>query len=135
MELKLLRACFPESTVGQLFYNNQLLCVYFGLNKKHGWTPVANLPDGRYSLKKPAKGNEEWSLQITLPESRKPLLMDLSNLVQEELNGYGNAPLYLSLGNGRQQISQPAKQNIGKVIAAVNSGDKVFINICSQYMS
>jgi len=117
-----------------LFMNNQLLCIYIGSNKKRGWTPVAGLPDGRYSLRKPAKNKENWSLQITYGKSRKPLLMDLRNLVQEEIKGYDDTPLYLSLGDSPEQLSEPAKQNISKVVAAISRGDKVYLTISSKLL-
>lgn len=135
MELTLLRANFNETTVAQLLLNNTLLCVYVGLNKKQGWSPIASLPDGRYSLRKPKKETEQFSLQITFPQSRKPLLMDLRNLKQNELNGYDDAPLYLSIANGPEQISPIAKDNIAKVIAAMQQGDRVHITIRSQYLA
>jgi hypothetical protein len=134
MELKLLRAGFDDTTVAQLMYNKNILCIYVGLNKKKGWSPIANLPDGRYSLRMPMKAGEQWSLQLTMPPSRKPLLMNLQNLVQEELPGYDNMPLYLSLGTSRDQISYAAKEAIAKVTAAIKDGDRVFITIRSQYL-
>ena len=134
MELKLLRASFEETTVAQLMFNNKLLCVYVGLKKNQGWSPIANLPDGRYALCKPRNANEQWNLQLTNSQSRKPLLMNLHNLSQEELTGYDDAPLYLSLGKGREQISEPAKQAISRVATAIQSGNKVYITIRSQYI-
>jgi hypothetical protein len=119
--------------MGQLFLNKELLCIYVGVNSKKGGIPVDNFPDGRYSLRKPGKKNEDWSLQVTSDEYRKPLFMDLSALLQDELTGYDeDAPLYLSWCNGIQQMTNLAKQNIGKVVAAIEKGEKVFLTISSQ---
>jgi hypothetical protein len=134
MELKLLRACFDETTVAQLMLNNKILCIYIGLNKKRGWSPVVSLPDGRYSLRQPRNADEQWNLQLTTSQSRKPLLMNLHNLTQEELTGYDDAPIYLSLGKGKDQISEPAKQAIARVAAAIQAGEKVYITIRSEYI-
>lgn len=135
MELKLLRAQFPQSIMGQLYMNNKLLCIYVGVNNNKGGTPVDNWPDGRYSLRKPANGNEDWSLQVTSDNNRKPVLMNFNDLSQQELIGYDeDAPLYLSWCNGQQQMTDLAKQNIGKIIAAIEKGESVFLTIRSEYL-
>ena len=135
MILRLLRAQFPHSMMGQLFMNNQLLCIYVGANNHKGWTPIAGLPDGRYCLHKACEENKHRRIQVTSVESSKPLFMKLNNLLHEELTGYDkDAPLYLSWGSGQQQMSELAKQNIDKVIAAIDNGDEVHLTICSQYL-
>ena len=136
MELKFLRVQFPNSTtMGQLFMNNKLLCIYVGVNNIKGGIPVDGLPDGRYSLRKPGKGYEDWSLQVTSDQSRKPLFMNLSELLQEELLGYDeDVPIYLSWNTGHQQMTDMAKQNISSVIAAIEKGEKVFLNIRSEFL-
>ncbi|THU34951.1 hypothetical protein FAM09_23465 [Niastella caeni] len=135
MELRLLRAQFPNSMMGQLFMNNQLLCIYVGANNQKGWTPIAGLPDGRYCLHKPGEENKHGSIQVTSANNRKPLRMKLSNLLHDELTGYDKeAPLYLSWKSGQQQMTGLAKQNIDKVIAAIDNGDEVHLTIFSQYL-
>jgi hypothetical protein len=135
MELKLLRALFPNGTMGQLFMNNKLLCIYVGVNNYKGGTPVDRLPDGRYSLRKPGKKNEDWSLQITSDTNRKPLYMNLGQLSMEELTGYDEeAPIYLSWGGGQQQMTDMARQNVAGIITALERGEKVALTICSQYL-
>ena len=135
MELKLMRALFPNSTMGQLFMNNKLLCIYVGVNINKGGTPVDRLPDGRYSLSKPGKSNEDWSLQVTMDTNRKPLYMNLSQLSMEELTGYDEeAPIYLSWGGGQQQMTEMARQNVARIITAVGKGEKVSLTICSQHL-
>lgn len=132
MELLLLRACFPNNTVAQLYMKDQLLCVYMGFNELQGWTPISRLPDGRYTLSLPRDGKEEYSLQLITPQSRKPLFMDLRNQQQEQLQGYTEAPLYLSFAGKSEQITDPAKRNIHKVVEAIEEGRKVYITIRSQ---
>jgi hypothetical protein len=135
MELRLLRAQFPNSMMGQLYMNNQLLCIYVGANHQKGWTPIAGLPDGRYYLHKPGEENKQRSIQVTSAENSKPLRMKLYDLPHEGLTGYDKgAPLYLSWGSGQQQMSELAKQNIDKIIAAIDNGDEVHLTICSQYL-
>lgn len=134
MELRLLRAQFPNSMMGQLFMNSQLLCIYVGANNQKGWTPIAGLPDGRYCLYKPVDEHKHRRIQVTSAQS-KPLRMKLNDLSQEALTGYDkNAPLYHSWGSGRQQMTDLAKQNIDKIIAAIDNGDEVYVTICSQYL-
>jgi hypothetical protein len=133
MELRLLRAQFPHSMMGQLFMNNQLLCIYIGTNNQKGWTPIAGLPDGQYHLHKPVNENKPYSIQVTSAETRRQLRMNLTG--QEELAGYDEAaPLYVSWTNGQQQMSVLARQNIDKVIAAIDMGEEVHLTICSQYL-
>jgi hypothetical protein len=136
MELKLMRALFPNGTMGQLFKNNKLLCIYVGVNNNKGGTPVDHLPDGRYSLRKPGKSNEDWSLQVTSDRIRKPLFMNLSLLSMEKLTGYDEeAPIYLSWGTGQQQMTEMARQNVAGIITAIGKGEKVYLTICSQYVA
>jgi len=133
MELRLLRAQFPHSMMGQLFMNNQLLCIYIGANNQKGWTPIAGLPDGQYHLHKPVNENKPYSIQVTSAETRRQLRMNLTG--QEELTGYDKeAPLYVSWTSGQQQMSELARQNIDKVIAAIDMGEEVQLTICSQYL-
>ncbi|HEY8898035.1 MAG TPA: hypothetical protein VIM79_24585 [Niastella sp.] len=133
MELRLLRAQFPHSMMGQLFMNNQLLCIYIGANNQKGWTPIAGLPDGQYHLHKPVNENKPYSIQVTSAETRRQLRMNLTG--QEELTGYDKeAPLYVSWTSGQQQMSDLARQNIDKVIAAIDMGEEVHLTICSQYL-
>jgi hypothetical protein len=135
MELKLMRALFPNSTMGQLFMNNKLLCIYVGVNNNKGGTPVDRLPDGKYSLRKPGKNNEDWSLQVTSDINRKPLYMDLRQLSMEELTGYDEeAPIYLSWCTGQQQMTEKARQNVAGIITAIEKGEKVSLTIFSQYL-
>lgn len=133
MELRLLRAQFPHSMMGQLFMNGQLLCIYIGSNNQKGWTPIAGLPDGRYCLHKPGDENKQGSIQVTNAPGRKPLVMKSGS--HEELTGYDkNAPLYLSWGHGQQQLSELAKQNIETIMAAIENGEDVHLTIFSQYL-
>jgi hypothetical protein len=135
MELKFMRALFPNSTMGQLFMNNKLLCIYIGVNNNKGGTPVDRLPDGRYSLRKPGKNNEDWSLQVTSDTIRKPMYMNLSLLSMENLTGYDEeAPIYLSWGAGQQQMTDKARQNVAGIITAIEKGEKVSLTICSQHL-
>jgi|RhiMetdeSRZDD1v2_1073273.scaffolds.fasta_scaffold04843_10 hypothetical protein len=135
MELKLMRALFPNSTMGQLFMNNKLLCIYVGVNNNKGGTPVDRLPDGRYFLRKPGKNNEDWSLQVTSDTNRKPLYMNLSQLSMEKLPGYDEeAPIYLSWGAGQQQMTEMARKNVAGIITAIEKGEKVSLTICSQHL-
>ena len=135
MELRLLRAQFPNSMMGQLFMNNQLLCIYVGTNNQKGWTPIARLPDGRYCLHKTGEENKDRRIQVTNAQSSKPFRMKLNDLSNDGLTGYDkDAPLYLSWGSGQQQMTELAKQNIDKVIAAIDNGDEVHLTICSQYL-
>ncbi|MCS3795166.1 hypothetical protein [Niastella sp. OAS944] len=135
MELRLLRAQFPHSMMGQLFMNNQLLCIYIGANNQKGWTPIAGLPDGQYHLHKPVNENKPYSIQVTSAESRRQLRMSLARLSKEELAGYDKeAPLYVSWTNGQQQMTDLARQNIDKVIAAIDMGEEVHLTISSQYL-
>jgi hypothetical protein len=135
MELKFMRALFPNSTMGQLLMNNKLLCMYVGVNNNKGGTPVDHLPDGRYSLRKPGKNNEDWSLQITSDTIRKPLFMNVSQLSIEKLAGYDEeAPIYLSWGTGQQQMTEMAIRNVGGIITAIEKGEKVYLTICSQHL-
>lgn len=135
MELKLMRALFPNSMMGQLFMNNKLLCIYVGVNNNKGGTPVDRLPDGRYSLRKPGKSNEDWSLQVTSDTNHKPLYLNLSQLSMEKLTGYDEeAPIYLSWGGGQQQMTEMARQNVARIITAIGKGEKVSLTICSQHL-
>jgi hypothetical protein len=135
MELKLIRACFPGSTMGQLYLNKQLLCVYIGLNEEKGWIPAAHFPDGRYSLRKPRIKNKDWDLQLTFSESRKPLLMDFKKLMQQDLKDYDEAPLYICMGNGRDQLSEQARKNMKQVVTAIETGEKVYLTISSKMVA
>jgi hypothetical protein len=121
--------------VGQLFLNSQLLCIYVGASNQKGWTPIAALPDGSYCLHKASEENTHRRIQVTSAQKRKPLLMKVNNLLREELTGYDkDAPLYLSWASGQQQMTQLAKQNIDKVIAAIDRGEEVHLTIFSQYL-
>lgn len=135
MELKLMRVSFPGSTMGQLYKEDQLLCIYIGWNEKKGWTPIAHLPDGRYSLRKPRTGNEDWDLQLIFNKSRKPLLMDFKKLSQQEMKGYEDAPLYLSFGDGQNLLSELARRNVRQVIEAIRAGDRVYLTISSKIVA
>lgn len=135
MELKFMRALFPNSTMAQLFMNNKLLCIYVGVNNNKGGTPVDRLPDGRYSLRKPNKNNEDWSLQVTSDKNRKPFYMYLGQLLMEELTGYDeDAPIYLSWGTGQQQMTEMARKNVAGIITAIEKGENVYLTICSQHL-
>jgi len=135
MELRLLRAQFPHSTMAQLFMNNELLCIYVGAYNQKGWTPIAALPDGRYCLHKPSEKNKDWRIQVTSIQNRPLSFMKLNSLVHEELTGYDkDAPLYVSWGTAGQQMTERARQNIDKVIAAIEQGDDVLLSIFSQYL-
>ena len=135
MELRLLRAQFPHSMMAQLFMNNQLFCIYVGANNQKGWTPIANLPDGRYCLHKPNEDSEYRRIQVSNATSRKSLLMKLNNLLQEEMIGYDTkAPLYVSWGAGPQQMTDLAKQNIDNIMAAIDKGEEVNLSVFSQYL-
>jgi hypothetical protein len=135
MELRLLRAQFPHSMMGQLFMNNQLLCIYIGTNNQKGWTPIAGLPDGTYYLHKPANEHKPASIQVTSAETRRQLRMNLTNLTHNELAGYDKeAPLYVNWTSGQPQMTDLARQNIDKVIAAIDMGEEVHLTICSQYL-
>lgn len=133
MELRLLRAQFPHSMMGQLFMNDQLLCIYIGAKNQKGWTPISGLPDGQYHLHKPVNDNKPYSIQVTNAETRRLLRMNFTN--QEDLVGYDKeAPLYVSWTNGQQQMTDLARQNIDKVIAAIEMGEEVHLTIRSQYL-
>src|SRR5688572_13355344 len=100
MELELIRALFPQNMMGQLYLNNELLCICVTANKEKVWTLISSLPDGRYSLRKPGKGKEDWSLKITNCQCRKPLFIKLGESSIEEPVSYDDeVPLYLSWGN------------------------------------
>lgn len=135
MELRLLRAQFPHSMMGQLFMNNHLLCIYIGANNQKGWTPIAGLPDGQYHLHKPVNEHRPYSIQVTSAETHRRLRMNLARLSQEDLAGYDKeAPLYVSWTSGQQQMTDLARQNIEKVINAIAMGEEVHLTIYSQYL-
>jgi hypothetical protein len=61
--------------------------------------------------------------------------MNLSQLSMEKLTGYDDeAPIYLSWGNGQQQMTDMARQNIAGIIATIEKGEKVSLTICSQHL-
>ena len=131
MELRLLRAQFPHSTMAQLFMNNQLLCIYVGADNKKGWTPIAGLPDGVYCLHKPNDNSEQGAIQVSNAGNR----MKVNRLLKEELTGYDSkAPLYVSWGTEQQQLTDLAKQNINTIMAAIDNGEEVHLSIFSQYL-
>jgi hypothetical protein len=133
MELKLIRALFPNSTMAQLYKNGKMLCMYIGMNNQAG-TPVEGLPDGRYSLRKPGEGREDWDLQITSDSVRKPVLMKFGDSIKTETVSYDDdMPLYLSWGRG-QEMTKKAIENIGAITAAIAKGEKVFITIESEFV-
>lgn len=135
MELRLLRAQFPNSTMAQLFMNNDLVCLYVGTYTEKGWTPIASLPDGRYCLHKPAEAHKDWHIQVTSVQKRPRSFMTLNNLLYEDLTGYDkDVPLYVSWGITGQRITPTAKRNIDKIIAAIEQGDEVYLSIFSQYL-
>jgi hypothetical protein len=134
MELKLIRALFPNSTMAQLYKNDKMLCMYVGMNNSQVGTPVDGLPDGRYLLRKPGVGKEDWDLQITSDSIRKPVLMKFGDSVKTEMVTYDdNMPLYLSWVTG-QEMTEKAIENIGIVTAAIEKGEKIFITIQSEFL-
>jgi hypothetical protein len=131
MELRLLRAQFPNSIMAQLFMNNQLLCIYVGADNQKGWTPIAGLPDGKYYLHKP-HGEDNWgTIQVSDAGNR----MKLNRLLKENLTDYDSkAPLYVNWGADQQQLTDLAKQHINTIMAAIDEGEEVHLSIFSQYL-
>lgn len=128
MELSLIRTCFPGSTMAQLFKGKQLLFMHIGLNGSRGLAPVRQLPDGRYTLKRPFGRNGNWNLEVLMPGTRKPMWMDFNKLTFENMEGY-DAPLHLSLGDGREQFNETAHAGLRLITNAIEQGDKVYITI------
>lgn len=133
MELQLIRAQFPQHVMAQLYLKNKLLCIYVGVRNKKRWIPIAALPDGRYSLKNPGIGKEDWTMKITPCKSRKSFWIKVGNGLPAEPVAYDEeVPLYLTWGNGKGFLTDLVEKNLSQVTAAISKGEKVYLNISTQ---
>ncbi|VDH17455.1 Uncharacterised protein [Algoriella xinjiangensis] len=132
MDLILKRMYLPEGTNGQIWLQQQLICMTIELPWKNNLKCKSCIPEGKYPLKKRFSERFGWHVWIDLVPNRSLILFHPANDALKELNGC-IAPVTSLLGEGKGIDSRKAFERLKKIVYAyLQRGEQVFLHIQKQ---
>jgi len=129
MDLVLKRKNLPDGTNGQLWLQQQLICMTIELPWKNNLKRKSCIPEGRYSLKKRFSERFGLHILIDLVPNRSLILFHPANDAQKELNGC-IAPVTSLIGEGKGIDSRKAFERLKRIVYEyLQRGEQVFLHI------
>ena len=132
MDLILKRMYLPQGTNGQLWLQQQLICMTIELPWKNNLKRKSCIPEGKYPLKKRFSERFGWHVWIDLVPNRSLILFHPANDALKELNGC-IAPVTSLLGEGKGIDSRKAFERLKKIVYEyLQRGEEVNLHIQKQ---
>ena len=132
MDLVLKRKYLPDGTNGQLWLQQQLICMTIELPWKNNLKRKSCIPEGKYPLKKRFSERFGWHVWIDLVPNRSLILFHPANDALKELNGC-IAPVTSLLGEGKGIDSRKAFERLKTIVYDyLQRGEQVFLHIQKQ---
>ncbi|MBO6211453.1 MAG: hypothetical protein J6O47_00880 [Algoriella sp.] len=132
MDLILKRMYLPQGTNGQLWLQQQLICMTIELPWKNNLKRKSCIPEGKYPLKKRFSERFGWHVWIDLVPNRSLILFHPANDALKELNGC-IAPVTSLLGEGKGIDSRKAFERLKTIVYDyLQRGEQVFLHIQKQ---
>ena len=129
MDLILKRMYLPQGTNGQLWLQQQLICMTIELPWKNNLKRKSCIPEGKYPLKKRFSERFGWHVWIDLVPNRSLILFHPANDALKELNGC-IAPVTSLLGEGKGIDSRKAFERLKTIVYDyLQRGEQVFLHI------
>ncbi|WP_353734710.1 DUF5675 family protein [Algoriella sp.] len=122
----------PQGTNGQLWLQQQLICMTIELPWKNNLKRKSCIPEGKYPLKKRFSERFGWHVWIDLVPNRSLILFHPANDALKELNGC-IAPVTSLLGEGKGIDSRKAFERLKTIVYDyLQRGEQVFLHIQKQ---
>ena len=132
MDLILKRMYLPQGTNGQLWLQQQLICMTIELPWKNNLKRKSCIPEGKYPLKKRFSERFGWHVWIDLVPNRSLILFHPANDALKEMNGC-IAPVTSLLGEGKGIDSRKAFERLKTIVYDyLQRGEQVFLHIQKQ---
>ena len=129
MDLVLKRKYLPDGTNGQLWLQQQLICMTIELPWKNNLKRKSCIPEGKYPLKKRFSERFGWHVWIDLVPNRSLILFHPANDALKELNGC-IAPVTSLQGEGKGIDSRKAFERLKTIVYEyLQRGEQVFLHI------
>ena len=129
MYLVLKRKYLPDGTNGQLWLQQQLICMTIELPWKNNLKRKSCIPEGKYPLKKRFSKRFGWHVWIDLVPNRSLILFHPANDALKELNGC-IAPVTSLQGEGKGIDSRKAFERLKTIVYEyLQRGEQVFLHI------
>lgn len=132
MKLVLKRIYLPHGTNGQIWLQQQLICMTIELPWQNNMKRKSCIPEGKYPLKKRFSDRFGWHVLIDLVPNRLLILFHPANDALKELNGC-IAPVTSLQGEGKGNDSRKAFERLKKIVYDyLQRGEEVFLDIQKQ---
>ncbi len=132
MDLVLKRKYLSDGTNGQLWLQQQLICMTIELPWNDNLKRKSCIPEGKYPLKKRYSQRFGWHVWIDLVPNRSLILFHPANDALKELNGC-IAPVTSLQGEGKGIDSRKAFERLKMVVYEyLQRGEEVFLHIQKQ---
>ena len=123
------RKYLPDGTNGQLWLQQQLICMTIELPWKNNLKRKSCIPEGKYPLKKRFSERFGWHVWIDLVPNRSLILLHPANDALNELNGC-IAPVTSLQGEGKGIDSRKAFERLKTIVYEyLQRGEQVFLHI------
>ena len=123
MDLILKRMYLPQGTNGQLWLQQQLICMTIELPWKNNLKRKSCIPEGKYPLKKRFSERFGWHVWIDLVPNRSLILFHPAN----------DALVTSLLGEGKGIDSRKAFERLKTIVYDyLQRGEQVFLHIQKQ---
>lgn len=121
MELKLIRTRFSRGVFSELYHQRKLVFCALEMTSKNGVTLLSLLKNGRYTLRRSNVRGREGELELRAAGGRGLVRVYVPADKPVGLPGC-TQPVMLYTGQGREQVSEMAYDNIGRIIGPALSG-------------
>ena len=129
MDLVLKRKYLSDGTNGQLWLQQQLICMTIELPWNDNLKRKSCIPEGKYPLKKRYSQRFGWHVWIDLVPNRSLILFHPANDALKELNGC-IAPVTSLQGEGKGIDSRKAFERLKTIVYEyLQRGEQVFLHI------
>jgi hypothetical protein len=132
MELKLVRAYFPNGTNGELLLDGEKICATIELPWKENKRRISCIPEGRYELRKRYTPRLGKHFKLKDVPERSGILIHAANDAMKELKGC-IAPVTNLTGQGKGTNSRLALARlVHTVYPAFENGECAWLEIMSD---